>query len=158
MKNLLYILSILILSCSAFAVSEKPPVPRFVTIKANEANARKGPGVQYPATFVYNYKWLPVEIIAEYEQWRQIKDYNGDEGWIHSSILSGRRSVIISGKEPQILYKSDSLRSKIVAKLMPGLVCNLSKCKKSWCKVKCQDNSGWVSRAVVWGVYEHEEF
>jgi SH3-like domain-containing protein len=159
MNKILYLLAIFIISTTSKAIaSEKLQVPRFVTIKASEANSRKGPGAQYPIAYVYNYKWLPVEIIAEYEQWRQIKDYNGDEGWIHSSILSGRRSIIITGKEPQLLYKSNNLHAKIVAKLMPNLVCSLNKCIKSWCKVKCQDHSGWVSRSVVWGVYEHEEW
>lgn len=131
-------------------------MPRFASIKANEANTRKGPGAQYNAVSIYLYKGLPVEIIAEYDQWRQIRDIHGEEGWMHSSILSQKRSVIIKTKEPEMLYRSDNLRSRIVAKLEPNLVCSLVKCSKVWCKLKCQDYTGYVSRESVWGVYEHD--
>jgi len=136
---------------------EKHNLPRFVSIKSSEANARKGPGSQYPIVHIYNCKWLPVEIISEYDQWRHVRDIDGDEVWIHSSILSNKRTVMVTGKEPQILYKDNNLKSGIKAKLMPHLVCFLNKCVKSWCKIKCSDYTGWASRSVLWGIYDYEE-
>lgn len=156
MQKLKYLLILLIISAHALAATEKLPIPRFATIKSSEANARKGPGVQYPTTHVYQYKHLPVEVIAEYEKWRQVRDIKGDEGWIHSSILSGKRSVILISKSVETLHQNNNLKSKIVAKLMPNLICSLNKCIKSWCKIKCENHTGWISRAAIWGVYAHE--
>ncbi len=156
MQKIIYFMLLILIPFNVLADKEKLPIPRFATIKSAEANVRKGPGVQYPTIYIYQYKWLPVEIIAEYEQWRKIKDVKGDEGWIHSSILSGKRSVIINSKDEQFLYKSNNLRAKMIAKLMPNLVCSLNKCIKSWCKIKCENNVGWVSRSAIWGVHENE--
>jgi SH3-like domain-containing protein len=155
-----FIITVIIFSFTNFAIadSKDKTIPRFASIKSGEANSRKGPGAQYPAINIYQYKGLPVEIIAEFDQWRQIRDIEGDEGWIHMSILSNKRSVIIKTSIEELMYKSDSLRSTVIAKLKPHLVCQLSKCDKSWCKIKCQDRKGWVSRNSLWGIYEHEEF
>jgi len=71
------------------------PVPRFVSLKAEEANLRTGPGIRYPVRWVYWKKWLPVEIIEEYDHWRKIRDAEGESGWIHKSLLSGRRTILI---------------------------------------------------------------
>ncbi|MDX1924452.1 MAG: SH3 domain-containing protein [Rickettsiaceae bacterium] len=158
MINNITLIITLILFAQLAQGSEKQSIPRFVSIKASEANTRSGPGANYKTLYLYQYKGLPVEVIAEYEQWRKIKDINGDEGWIHSSILSGKRSIIVSSKNEELLYKSDSLKSKIVARLNPGMVCGLIKCTKSWCKVKCQDYTGWIGRSSIWGVYGHEEW
>lgn len=142
----------------ANADSKDKSIPRFASIKSAEANSRKGPGAHFPAIHTYQYKGLPVEIIAEFDQWRQIRDIDGDEGWIHVSILSSKRSVIIKGTSQELLYKKDDLRSRVIAKLDPHLVCQLVKCQKSWCKIKCNDKKGWISRNSVWGIYENEEF
>lgn len=142
-----------------FALAEsKLTIPRFAIIKSSEANVRKGPGGQYPIEWIYQLKNIPVEIINEYEQWREIKDMNGEGGWIHSSILSGKRTVIVSGKEAKYLYKNHSKNSKLIAKIMPGYVCGLKNCSIDWCKVKCASESGWIPKSDIWGVYPHEEF
>ncbi len=154
-KILVSILIFVILAHSASA-EKKPILPRFASIKSSEANTRKGPGINYSLMFLYQYKGVPIEIIAEYEQWRKIRDINGDEGWIHSSILSGKRSVMLKSKNQELLYIHDNTKSHIVAKLEPYLCCNLIKCSKSWCKIKCMEYTGWTQRENLWGVYDHE--
>lgn len=153
---------ILVLLFSLFyaklANSASLQVPRFVTIKANEANARNGPGVSFPVEWIYHKKGIPVEIIAEYEQWRKIRDLSGDEGWIHSSILSGKRSVVVNAKNYKNLYKNSTENAKIIARIHPKTICAVSKCNKLWCKVNCSNYKGWMTRENLWGIYKNEEF
>lgn len=132
------------------------PIPRFVSIKAAEANVRTGPSVRYPAVWVYHRRWLPVEITAEFEQWRKIRDKDGDEGWIHESLLSGRRHVFVQGDSPQVLYRLPDHKAYPLIKAEAGVMAELLECQKEWCKIDAAGNSGWIERASLWGIYPEE--
>jgi SH3-like domain-containing protein len=86
---------------AAAAQSEGPkgpsglPVPRFVSLKAERVNVRSGPTKDNDVNWVYTRAGLPVEIIAEYDNWRRIRDWEGGEGWVLHSLLSGRRTALI---------------------------------------------------------------
>jgi SH3-like domain-containing protein len=136
--------------------NNKKLLPRFVATKSGEVNARTGPGIKYPIDWIFIKKGEPLEITAEFEQWRYVKDIKGEGGWVHSSVLSGKRSVIIRNKEIVKLQKSADLASRVVAKLLPDLRCQFQKCKAEWCKIKCQSHDGWVLRKYLWGVYPDE--
>lgn len=154
---LLYLLS-LINSSSTFAdiSKEKLPVPRFVTIKFDEVNARTGPTNDCPIEWVFIRKGEPVEIIAEYEQWRKVRDISGEGGWIHSSALSSKRSVILIAKNIMPLIGSPGDYNDIVIKLKPNIRCNLIKCKDEWCQIVCKSYKGFIARKFLWGVYPDE--
>ena len=136
----------------------KLPLPRFASIKSSKANARKGPNKECDIEWVFIKKGEPVEIINEYEQWREIKDITGLCGWVHISVLSGKRSVIIIGNEPVLLKKYYLSDSTIIAKLIPELRCELQKCNADYCKIKCNNLTGWIEKKFIWGVYKDEEF
>ncbi|MGC0372264.1 MAG: hypothetical protein DGJ47_000973 [Rickettsiaceae bacterium] len=155
-KKIIFLLIICFSIQPVFAVPKNLPVPRFVTIKFNEVNARVGPEKDCPIEWVFIKKGEPVEVVAEYEQWRKIVDAHGEGGWVHSSVVSGKRSVIVQTKETIALRSSLSDNSNIVAYLKPNLRCNLLKCKEKWCKVSCQNKKGWLSRKYLWGVYPEE--
>ncbi len=140
---------------SAFAAKAKPPL-RFVSIKSNQVNARTGPGVEYPIDWVFVSKSEPVKITAEFEQWRKIEDISGAGGWVHSSVLSPKRFVVITGKEIRKLYNQPDSYSRIVARLEPELRCTFDKIEQYWCKLKCEGYKGWVEAAYIWGILEHE--
>jgi SH3-like domain-containing protein len=133
------------------------PVPRFVTLNADEVNIRTGPGVRYPIKLIIKKDGLPVEIIKEYDVWRQIKDSEGDEGWVHKSLLSGKRSVIVEGRL-QTLFKKPDPDAKPVVKLEPGVIAGLDRCEKEWCYLRVASYKGWVKRESLWGVYPDEQF
>lgn len=133
------------------------PVPRFVTIKSAEANVRTGPNVRYPVRWVYIRKYEPVEILSEFEQWRKIRDRFGEGGWIHESMLSGKRRIVIKADVPQMLYAKADVRSANLALLEPEAQADLISCKPGWCQVKAEDLKGWVQREIIWGIYENEE-
>lgn len=140
----------------ALAQNSKLPLPRFASIKSNEVNARVGPTVKSPIEWVFVKKGEPVEIIQEYEQWRQIRDISGEGGWVHSSVLSGKRSVIIISSNIVELTKTPSMKQKVIAKIHPKVRCLLNKCKDDHCQISCKNKVGWLPKTVLWGVYKHE--
>ena len=151
------ILSVLYSTC--YADNKKLPLPRFASIKSNEVNARAGPSIKSPIEWVFVKKGEPIEIVAEYEQWRQIIDMEGEGGWVHSSVLSGKRFVVVKGKEElQLIKDPHDINHKITAKVKPMVRCQLNKCKDKWCKLRCKGVDGWIQRKSLWGVYMDEKF
>lgn len=133
------------------------PLPRFVSLRSDEVNLRTGPGQRYPIDWTYTRKDLPVEIIAEFEAWRKIRDWQGTEGWVHQSMLSGRRAmVVIGGAHP--LRGSDSDAADRLAQVDEGVVGRLLRCPraKEYCKVEVGGVQGWMRRDEIWGVYKSE--
>lgn len=145
---------------AAVAADDAPPklpVPRYVTLDADEVNLRTGPGLRYPVRLVLKKDGLPVRIVKEFDAWREIVDRDGDQGWVHKSLLSGRRSVIVTGPTQTLLRKPDT-GSKPVVKLEPGVIAGLDRCEGEWCYLKVASYKGWLRRENVWGVLPDETF
>src|SRR4029450_1097094 len=107
------------------------PVPRFVSLKSDRVNVRGGPTKDHDVTWVFTRAGLPVEITAEFETWRRIRDWEGAEGWVYHSLLSGRRSVIVVPKDKKDLvplYQSAAAESEVAAKLQAGVIGSVKKC------------------------------
>jgi SH3-like domain-containing protein len=132
------------------------PLPRFAALKFNEVNVRVGPGTKYPIDWVFKRKDMPVEILAEFETYRKIRDWEGTEGWVNQTALSGRRSVIIKG-EIRTVRRSAAATADVVARAEPGVIAKLLECPAGdWCRVEVDDSRGWIPRAEIWGVYPTE--
>jgi SH3-like domain-containing protein len=143
-----------VLTCQAGAEENKLPVPRFVSLDSNLVNLRAGPGKEYPILWVYQRKGLPVEIIQEFDTWRRIRDRDGTIGWVQGNLLSGKRTVQITGE--QRAMTSDADGGATVAYLDPGVVARLVKCKGSACRIEVQGYEGWLPRDDFWGAYPDE--
>ena len=133
------------------------PLPRFVSLRADQVNLRTGPGVQYPVEWVYQRKYLPVEIIAEYRTWRKIRDWESTQGWIHQSMLSGSRTIIVTGKRRSLRSNPDA-KSTPVAEIELSAIANLEDCPNGsgWCLIKTKNLAGWLRKVEFWGVYRDE--
>ena len=133
------------------------PVPRFVSLRADEVNLRAGPGVQYPVEWVYRREQLPFEVIAEFETWRKVRDWQGTQGWVHQSMLSGKRTFIVTGAERFLRAKS-SATSIVVARVEPGVIGSFEDCDPTdeWCRVRIAGYFGWLRRSDIWGIYRGE--
>lgn len=133
------------------------PLPRFVSLRAAEVNMRTGPGVQYPVEWVYQRRSMPVEVIAEYGTWRKVRDWQGTQGWIHQSMLGGRRTVVVTGKVRTVRSRQNS-NSAAVARVEPGVIGKLLECPQdgAWCRVEAAGREGWLRRVEFWGVYRTE--
>lgn len=133
------------------------PVPRYVSLRADEVNMRAGPGVQYPVEWVYKRTGLPVEIIAEFETWRKVRDWEGVQGWVHQSMLSGRRTFIVTG-EQRAVRREPSAAADAAALAEPGVIGAFKNCDAAadWCEVEAGGHQGWLRRVDLWGVYRGE--
>ena len=133
------------------------PLPRFASLRADEANVRAGPGTRYPIEWVFRRKGMPVEIVAEYENYRKIRDWQGAGGWVHQSLLTGKRSFIIPAKAAS-LHKTPAKAAEVVAKLEPEVMGEIRSCTGDWCRVRVSSSgvSGWLERTDFWGVYKSE--
>jgi SH3-like domain-containing protein len=132
------------------------PMPRFVSLKSNEINMRRGPGLQYPIDWVYRRKHLPVEVVAEFENWRKIKDWEGETGWVYHSLLSGRRTVRVMTETTALKEKADN-GSETVAWLERGVLGLIESCSGTWCLVNVQGHKGYLSSPGLYGRYKDEE-
>lgn len=125
----------------------------FVSLRSETVNMRVGPGRAYPIIWTYKRKGWPVVIIDRYENWRQVLDPEGIEGWIHSSLLSGARTVLIHPAEASVvnLHAEASPSAPVRARLEGGVIARLESCDQGWCRVKVGDYNGWVRRSALWG-------
>ena len=131
------------------------PVPRYVSLRADEVRLRAGPNVSYPIEWVLRRRHLPVEVIAEFELWRRVRDPQGAEGWVHQSLLSGRRYVMITG-DTRTLRRRPEPDAPPVARVEAGVVGELIECQGAWCRMDAGGFRGWVPRTELWGVYPNE--
>jgi SH3-like domain-containing protein len=135
------------------------PIPRFVSLKAEKVNVRRGPSSDHPVAWVFQRKGLPVEIVAEFENWRRVRDSDGAEGWILQNMLSGKRTATVAPwKQGQTVPLRDSpnAAAPLVAQVGAGVVGEVSNCTGEWCEVTAGGYDGWVEQTQLWGVYPGE--
>ncbi len=133
-------------------------LPRFVSLRSNHINARSGPGARYPIEWVYMQKSAPVEIIAEFELWRKIKDWQGSESWVHKSMLAGKRCAKVTTPGENNIYEKADYKSKVIAKVEDEVVGEIVKCPavNAFCRIKFGTIEGWVPKQNIYGVYANE--
>jgi len=129
------------------------PVPRFVSLAADVANLRLGPRRSYDVVAVYRRRGLPLMVVGEFDNWREVVDFEGERGWMHTSLLSGRRTVMVRG-EPAVLRRGAAPDAPAMARLAPGVVARLLRRESGgeWCFVEVEGRRGWLARAGLWGV------
>lgn len=134
------------------------PVPRFVSLRSDEVNVRAGPGFQYPANWVYQRKGLPVEVIGEFNVWRQILAPDGGTGWVHEATIRARRGFYITVPKAPMLASPDP-DANVVAYLTQGVSGELIRCTATsdYCKVEANFHSGYLAREDFWGAFPHED-
>ncbi|MFD2204745.1 SH3 domain-containing protein [Kiloniella antarctica] len=134
------------------------PLPRFVSFRSGEVNMRAGPGTRYPISWIYHRRRLPVEIIDEFDTWRQIRDWQGTEGWVHQSMLKGQRSMMVTGAV-RTIYDDPEVTSRPVVQAEAGVIGELDSCNSNdWCQVEIKDITGWLQRSALYGSYKGEIF
>jgi SH3-like domain-containing protein len=136
------------------------PLPRFVSLKADKVNVRNGPSREHDVSWVFTRAGLPVEITAEYENWRRVRDSEGSEGWIYHSLLSGRRTALIAPwakGETVPLYARPDTGAAVAARLQPGVLSVVKACNGTWCRISGEGFDGFVEQERLWGVYPKEK-
>lgn len=153
------------------------PLPRFASLKSDHVNVRGGPTKDHDVAWVYTRPALPVEITAEFENWRKIRDRDGSEGWVYHTLLSGKRAAYVARpkarpaataqpiKAPQAkaqldlvpLYASADGASSLRAMLEPGVLGTVRRCDGHWCRLTGAGFDGWIEQSRLWGVYPNEK-
>lgn len=126
-------------------------IPRMVSLAADEVNVRTGPGIRFPIKWVFKREGMPVEVLAEYETWRKIRDWEGAEGWVHRAMLSGRETVLVI--RPEVTLRRDPEETApAVARLAEGMTARVEGCEGGWCRVEVRGYDGWLKREGIWGL------
>ncbi|HWE79745.1 MAG TPA: SH3 domain-containing protein [Pseudolabrys sp.] len=136
------------------------PIPRFVSLKSDRVNVRGGPNKDQDVRWVYTRVGMPVEITAEYENWRRIRDWEGAEGWVYHSLLSGKRTGIVVPRpksELVPLYESADKTAAVVARLQSGVLGALKSCDGQWCQFSGKGFSGYIRQDRLYGAYPSEK-
>ena len=128
------------------------------SLRSEPINGRSGPDTKYPIEWIYRQKGAPVEIINEFGLWRQIKDWEGSESWVHKSMLTGRRFVRVMNLGENNIYNDDNYQSKVIAKVEDGVIGEIKQCRKNneFCLIKFNTIEGWVPKNILFGVYNSE--
>lgn len=149
----------------AYAQKNAPlPIPRFVSLKAKTVNVHCGPGLHYPVRWQLKRQHMPVEVVAEFDTWRKVRDVQKQEGWIHKSLLSSVRYAVTLEAQgtpsavapPLKLLKKPTAESEVVALVGGGVVGKLRLCQEGWCQLVVQNCTGWINKSSLWGVYPKE--
>ena len=163
-KRALFVMILAALAGTARAEATGPTsglaVPRFVSLKADKVNMHIGPAKTYEVKWVYQRAGLPVEIIAEFETWRRIRDADGSDGWVYHSLLSGRRTGMVIAKSKDELvpvYEKTDVESAVIARLEPGVLGTVKRCDAGWCYITGRGYQGWIQQVRLWGVYPNEK-
>ena len=133
------------------------PLPRFVSLKTGQGNARRGPGLTHRIDWVFTRAGMPLKITAEYEHWRRVEDQDGAGGWVHYSLLSGVRSVLVTTDMSQFLETPEA-DADVVYQAELNVVGKLLACSADWARVAVNGDKGWVKKSALWGVDAAEVF
>jgi len=142
------------------------PIPRFVSLKSDRVQVRQGPGTDHKILWVFNRVGLPVEVIQEHENWRQIRDQDGSVGWVAHALLSARRTGVVmawatgearpGAAKPVPLLSEETTSADTVALLEPGVICGIRRCDGRWCHISVGNYRGYIEQTKLWGVYKGE--
>jgi SH3-like domain-containing protein len=127
------------------------PLPRYVTLKGNEGNARRGPSLTHRIDWTFTLSGMPLKITAEHENWRRVEDADGVGGWVHYALLSGTRSVLVTEDMAEFRAAPEP-GANVVLQAEYGVVARLLECRAEWCRISADGTRGWVRKTSIWGV------
>lgn len=148
---------IVALNAGGALAADKPtpsglPVPRYVSLKFSEVNARAGPGDDHRLLWIYRARGLPVQVVAETAEWRRVCDPDGGLAWVHRRTTDGRRMVMNMRARPVAMRRSPKPEASAAAVLNPRALAALVRCSKGWCKIKAGEATGWSAASELWGM------
>lgn len=131
------------------------PLPRFVSLKGDEGNARRGPSLSHRIDWVFKHQGMPLRVTAEFGHWRRVEDQDGAGGWIHYAILSGVRNVTVLNDMTPFHSRPDE-NAEVTARAEAGAIAKLGECARDWCRISADGARGWVPKTAIWGVDPEE--
>lgn len=127
------------------------PLPRYVSLKGVEGNARRGPGLTHRIDWVFTRAGMPLKITAEYEHWRRVEDADGAGGWVHYSLLSGVRSALVA-EDLADFRDAPKDDADVAFQAERNVVGWIQECLPDWCRLSVDGEKGWARKSALWGV------
>ncbi|MEL6996811.1 MAG: SH3 domain-containing protein [Pseudomonadota bacterium] len=131
------------------------PIPRYVSLRSSKINVRRGPGLDYRKDWVFRRAGWPVRVVDEYGDWRRVVDVDDAGGWVFHAMLTGRRTVLITG-DTVFLRDEPHVTATATAEVERGVVARLRNCEAAWCELEKDGYRGWVAKTDIWGVENDE--
>jgi SH3-like domain-containing protein len=131
--------------------------PRFVSLRSDLVNMREGPSIDHSVKWAYHREGLPMQVLAEYDVWRRVRDQDGEIGWIHVSLLANERGAVVVGSGHAAVRADESVDAPIIAQVEPGVVGRVVSCGTNSCRLDFSELEGWIERTRIWGVYADEQ-
>ena len=154
-RSLLFVLALALPAQSAPRTTPSGlPVPRYVSLKFAEVNARGGPGDDYKLLWVYRARGLPLQVVAETYDWRRVCGPDGSLAWVHRRTVDLRRTVMRTSSAPLALHRGPNPKSPVAAYLAPRALAGLDDCKGGWCRLSVGGVKGWAPETELWGTSE----
>lgn len=126
------------------------PLPRYVSLKGNVGNARRGPGVTHRIDWVFTHAGMPLRVTAEHENWRRVEDAEGVGGWVHYILLSGVRTALVTADMAEFHASADA-GSEVIFKAEAGVIGRILECVPDWCRLSVEGDKGWLPKQAMWG-------
>ena len=156
-RGVIWVLTALLLAGAADAEGTGA-IPRYASFDNAKVYLREGPSYDHRILWIYHRKGLPVRIIAQYDVWRRVQDADGVVGWVHASMLSDARTVMVISPKPAAIREDDGPSSKILALAQPGVIAKLEGCQPTECEISADGTDGWIDKKNIWGVSTVESF
>jgi len=139
-------------SLNSFAAKQIEPVNYFASTRSNETNVRAGPGQNYPIKFTFKIRALPVRVINEYDNWNEIEDFEGQNGWVTQSLLTKKRTLLVRTSKSFVnVHSKDNEKSRVILRLENNVIGDYLKCVEGWCGIKIDGKKGWVQKIDLFG-------
>ena len=155
MKRIIYLFLCLFFLYDSHSFVNADDNFKYLSLRNDKVNVRIGPSPTSPVKWVYEKKNLPVLIVDEYYNWRKIKDFENDSGWVHVSQLSKKRSVLFT-EDNILIFNKPTIYSRPIVRVDKLEVASIAKCYLDWCKVKNNLFSGWAKKNSLWGLNKNE--
>ena len=150
MMRRLLLVALLCAAVPATAQDKAPPY--WASIASGEAMIRTGPGRNYPGTWLYKRRDLPVRVLKIYQSWRLIEDPDGTRGWMLVTLLSDRRTALVKPGEPRAIHERRNATSRVAYRAESGVVGRIEQCDGGWCKFAVGKRSGWIAQGEIYGI------
>jgi SH3-like domain-containing protein len=136
------------------AQAQQRELPYWASLSAETANMRAGAGERFPIEWIYNRPGLPVKVIRFHQGWRLVEEPDGTRGWIYNSLLSDRRTALVTGDGLAVMREAASAGAMLRWNLEPGVIGVLGDCTGGWCELDVAGHRGWVEQSRLWGAGE----
>ena len=140
------------------SLGASPQQTTFMSLSRDKVFLRDGPTYQHRVLWIYHRKDLPVEVVTSYDVWRRVRDHDGTVGWINNSMLSARRTVLVTAKRPVAVRAASAPDAKVITLAQPGVVAKLEACEALVCEISASGTEGWIQKKDIWGVGAGEIF